>query len=351
VSTPPKVTVVVTCFNLGRYLEEAVDSVFAQTFQDFEVIIVDDGSTDPNTQDLLARWNRPRTEVVRTENRGLPSARNAGIRRARGDYICALDADDRLDPQWLKQSVSILERDRATTFVSHWFRTFGEEEWEWTPQRCDLVALLDRNTINGAALVRRQALLETGLFDEEMREGCEDWDLWINLVERGHRGVILPRFLFHYRRRSDSMSWGMSERHLKLFRRLIEKHEASYRTHLLELFQRRELAICDLRRQTQHLDEEYHNCFGPELARRHTEVKELRRKVKAAQKGKSEREELQRLRQENQLLQNSMEGFRRAHQNARGEVAALHDSLSWRITRPLRWAYELLVGRNRGGGR
>jgi glycosyltransferase involved in cell wall biosynthesis len=313
-----------------------VDSVFAQTLQDFEVIIVDDGSTDPDTRDLLARWKRPRTEVVLAEHRGLPAARNTGIRRARGDYICALDADDRLDPQWLEQSAEVLDRDRDTTFVSHWFRTFGEEEWEWTPQRCDLVALLDRNTINGAALVRREALLEAGLFDEDMKEGCEDWDLWINLVERGHRGVIIPRFLFHYRRRSDSMSWGMAQRHLKLFRRLIEKHTASYRAHLLELFQRRELATCDLRRQIHHLDQEYETWFAPELGRRREEALELRRKLEEIQ-------EQGRLRERVGEMQRSMEGLQRAHDNAREEIAALHASLSWRITRPLRWIYELVT--------
>ncbi|MGH9463600.1 MAG: glycosyltransferase family 2 protein [Vicinamibacteria bacterium] len=324
-------SVVVTCFNLGRYLEEAVDSVFAQTLQDFEVIIVDDGSTDPDTRDLLARWNRPRTEVVAAEHRGLPAARNTGIRRARGDYICALDADDRLDPSWLERAAEVLDRDRQITFVSHWFRTFGAEEWEWTPERCDLVALLDRNTVNGAALVRREALLEAGLFDEEMKDGCEDWDLWINLVEHGHRGVIIPRFLFQYRRRSDSMSWGMPERHLSLFRRLIEKHEASYRAHLLELFQRRELAICDLRRQMLHLDEEYHGWFEPELDRRRREVGELRAKLDGGS------------RTESQQLRLELERLAHAHQDARNEVAALHASLSWRVTSPLRWIYGQLL--------
>jgi glycosyltransferase involved in cell wall biosynthesis len=342
-SATPKITVVVTCFNLGRYLEEAVDSVFEQTLQDFEVLIVDDGSTDPYTRDLLSGWERPRTEVIEAKHGGLPAARNVGIRRARGEYICALDADDRLDPSWLQEAAEVLDRDRRVTFVSHWFRTFGEEEWEWTPQRCDLVALLDRNTINGAALVRREALVEAGLFDEAMQEGCEDWDLWLTLVERGHRGVIIPRFLFQYRRRSDSMSWGMAERHLRLFRRLIEKHEASYRSHLLELFQRRELAICDLRRQIQHLDEEYHGWFGPELARRRAEVVELRRKVEATRKEEDEREERNRLRKE-------MDGLQRAHRDARNEIAALHDSLSWRITRPLRWIYERALRLKAGEG-
>jgi len=327
---------VVTCFNLGRYLEEAVDSVFAQSLQDFEVIIVDDGSTDPDTRDLLAQWKRPRTEVVLAEHRGLPAARNTGIRRARGDYICALDADDRLDPSWIERATEVLDRDREITFVSHWFRTFGEEEWEWTPERCDLVALLDRNTVNGAALVRRDAVLEAGLFDEEMKDGCEDWDLWINLVERGHRGVIIPRFLFHYRRRSDSMSWGMVERHLKLYRRLIEKHAASYRAHLLELFQRRELAICDLRRQIHHLDEEYQTWFAPELARRRSEFLDLQRKLQWIREGGAQRGRIEE-------LERSVESLQQAHQNARNEIAALHGSWSWRITRPLRWIYELVM--------
>ena len=328
---------VVPCFNLGRYLEEAVESVLEQSFQDFEIIIVDDGSTDPHTQELLGQWRRPRTQLIRTANRGLSAARNIGVRRARGEYICPLDADDRLHPNWLERAVEALDRDRGITFVSHWFRTFGEEEWEWTPERCDLVALLDRNAVAVSAVVRRDALLEAGLFDEEMKDGCEDWDFWISLVERGYRGVIIPRFLFHYRRRSDSMSWNMPERHLMLFRRLIEKHEASYRAHLLELFQRRELGICDLRRQIDQLNEEYETWFVPELARRRAEVSELRKKLAAIR--------------EQALLREHLRGLQQAHDNVRNEIEALHNSVSWRVTRPLRWIYELLTGHQRSGDR
>ena len=74
--TAPRVSVIIPCYNLGRYLDEAVDSVLAQSFQDFEIVIVDDGSTDPETCRLLADYRKPRTQVVRSENRGLPAAKN-----------------------------------------------------------------------------------------------------------------------------------------------------------------------------------------------------------------------------------------------------------------------------------
>src|SRR5215471_18656606 len=112
----PRVSVVVTCFNLGRYLDEAVGSVLAQTFQDFEILIVDDGSTDEDTRRLLSGYRRPKTRVVRIENRGLPGARNEGIRRTSGPYVCCLDADDRLEHTYLEKAVAVLDKDPSIAF-------------------------------------------------------------------------------------------------------------------------------------------------------------------------------------------------------------------------------------------
>ncbi len=275
------ISVVIPCFNHGRYLDEAVDSVFAQTDQDFEILIVNDGSTDPETNRLLENYRRPRTRVVRTENRGLPGARNVGIRMTDAPLICALDADDILEPEWFEKARAVLDAEPDVAFVSHWLRTFGDEHWEWTPERCDLVSLLDMNTINGAALVRREAIEAIDFFDESMRDGCEDWDLWLRMVESGRRGVILPEFLFRYRRRPESMSRVMNRpaMQLDLFRGLIEKHGASYRKHLLDLLQRRETNLCDLRGEMYDLEREYHQWWDPELQRRRAEVEVLRKKA------------------------------------------------------------------------
>src|SRR5712671_3008473 len=203
----PTVSVIIPCYNLGQYLDEAVESVLAQTYQDFEIVVVDDGSTDTATRSLLADYRRPRTRVLHTAHGGVSAARNFAIANTTGTYLCALDADDRLEPTYFEKAVPVLEADPATTFVSCWLRTFGEEAWEWKPERCDLPALLWEDTVLTASLVRREAVVAVGGYDTQMPvQGLEDWDLWLTLVERGYRGVILREVLFNYRRRAGSLS-------------------------------------------------------------------------------------------------------------------------------------------------
>ncbi len=207
---PPKVSVIIPCFNLGQYLEEAVDSVFAQTFQDFEIIIVNDGSTDKATNDLLADFRRPRTKVIFSENRGLPAARNLAIENSGGQYISSLDADDKYHPQFLEKTIALLEEDPAVAFVSTWIEIFGTENWIWRQERCDFPKLLAECVVLTASPVRRVALDAVGGYDDSVYlYGHEDWDLWISLVEKGFTGTILPEVLFYYRRRPDSMSAGL----------------------------------------------------------------------------------------------------------------------------------------------
>ena len=277
----PRVSVVVPCYDQGAYLDEAIDSVLAQTFQDFEIVVVDDGSTDPATIRLLDGYARPKTRVLRGPNRGLPGARNAGIRATAGEYVCCLDADDVLEPTLLEKSVAVLDARPEVTFVSHWLRTFGDEAWDWTPERCDFPALLDANTVNGAAPVRRQALLDAGLFDEAMRDGCEDWDLWITLVERGGIGVILPEFLFRYRRRADSMSRLMARAggNVDLYERIARKHEAAYRRHLGPLYARRTVVVAGLGRHVDELRHEEQRWLGAELRKKREHAAALRDKA------------------------------------------------------------------------
>src|SRR5258706_14363820 len=120
---PPRISVLMPCFNHGAFIAEAVDSVLAQTFQDFEIIVVDDGSTEPQTLDALSRVGGPRTTVLTTVNRGLPAARNHAALHASGEFFCAVDADDKLAPAWFEKAVRVLDDRPDIMFVSHWLET------------------------------------------------------------------------------------------------------------------------------------------------------------------------------------------------------------------------------------
>jgi chromosome segregation ATPase len=160
--------------------------------------------------------------------------------------------------------------------------------------------------------------LAVGLYDESWRDGCEDWDLWLTMAERGYRGVILPEVLFHYRRRADSMSREMNRpaRQLGLFRRLVEKHGESYRARLLDLLQRRETNLCDLAGEVVDLEQEHHDWWQPELERRRAEAAKLHRRVEEVRRHEAEKAERQR-------LEADLEGHRQALRNADEEITTL----------------------------
>ena len=317
----PTVSVIVPCFDLGQYLDDAVSSVLRQTFQGFEILIVDDGSTDAVTQAALAGYSRPKTRVIRAEHTGLAAARNLGISHATGRYLCALDADDTLEPSFLEKMVRVLDGDESLTFSSCWLRTFGDERWEWKPERCDLPTLLWEDTVLTAALVRRDAVVAAGGYDTNMPEqGDEDWDLWLTLVERGHRGAILPEILFNYRRRAGSMStvcWH-GPGHLPLLRYRVAKHRATYDLYRLDVLLHQDDTTAALLRRNDGLERHIASDLEPAVNLRREELASLQLKLAAASRGGD---------------------LEAALQAATAEVAALRDSMSWRVTAPLRSIY------------
>lgn len=323
VAERPKVSVLISCYNLGRYLDEAVDSVLAQSCQDFEIVVVNDGSTDPPTGALLADFRRPKTRVIQAPHVGLAAARNLAIANSTGEYLCALDADDRLEPSFLSKTVAVLDRDPSVAFVSTWLRTFGDEEWEWKPERCDLPTLLWENTVLTAALVRRGAVEAVGGYDTKMPvQGDEDWDLWLTLVEHGYRGAILRELLFHYRRRPGSMSsicWH-GPGHVPLAGYRTAKHYDSYRVFLFDVLLHQDAETAALLRRNDEIERYIASELEPTIALRREELGSL--KSRLAQPGSGRRDELE-----------------AALHAASAEVIALRTSLSWRLTAPLREAY------------
>jgi glycosyltransferase involved in cell wall biosynthesis len=240
----PAVSLIMPCYNAGLFLKEAIDSVAHQSFTDYELLIVDDGSTDPTTLEILGTPG-PRARVLRGPRRGVTLARNHALAEAKGRYLSFFDSDDRLEPSFLDRLTRALDADSSCSFAFSWVHVFGEEDWIWRPDRADLDWLLHDCSVPTFALVRREAVLSIGGYDPAMELGHEDWDLWISLAESGHRGLIIPETLFHYRRRTGSRSStaDYGDTYLQLYRERIRKHRRAYGERLFEVLAIKEVSI------------------------------------------------------------------------------------------------------------
>lgn len=232
----PKVSVVIPCYNHGIYLDEAVDSVLAQSFSDFEIVIVNDGSTDPYTIDLLKGYGRPKTRVLHTENAGVSSARNSGIAAARGEYILPLDADDRIAPNYLEKGVAVLDARPEVGIVYCDEQMFGERDDFWIMPQYDPVALLFDNQIFPSAFFRKSDWEKVGGYSTRFIYGWEDWDFWISMSTLKKEVTKIPELLYYYRIRSESRDHSMRLIHkLAMMSLIVLRHKKLYLKNLHHL--------------------------------------------------------------------------------------------------------------------
>jgi len=199
----PRVSVIVAAYNAAGHLPGALESVLAQTYNDWEVVVADDGSTD-ETSAVAARFG-PRVRVVRSEvNRGLAAARNLALAHARGELVAILDSDDAWLPDFLAEQVPLVTGDVGIACCDAWLATpegrtgerygdrFGRPDGEVT-----LATLLRSNPIFVCAVAPRAVVEAAGGFDERLRS-VEDLDLWLRIVARGHRVAYNARPLAVY---------------------------------------------------------------------------------------------------------------------------------------------------------
>jgi len=211
----PLVSVVIPAYRVAQYIAAALDSVLAQTLQDFEIVVVNDGSPDTEELEKVLAPYRDRIVYLRQQNQGPGGARNTGIRTARGRYIAFLDADDIWGPEHLAAQVAVLEAGPSVDMVYADARIFGDVPeagrtvMELCPSQGEVTfeRLVTRQcTVHICVSVcRRDALLRAGLFDPAFR-GTEDIDLWLRIVRQGGRIVYQRRVLGKYRRHPESLS-------------------------------------------------------------------------------------------------------------------------------------------------
>lgn len=252
-SVAPKVSVVIPCYNQGHFVDEAVASVLAQTYQNFEIIIVNDGSTDEATTRLLENYAAPKTRILHTTNQGLAEARNNGIAVAKGDYILPLDADDKIGSAYMERAVQVLDDNDAVGIVYCQGMYFGEKVGEWKLPEYKLSLLLLDNMIFCSAFFRRIDWLAVGGYKKEMIYGWEDYDFWLSLIGLGREVYKIPEPLFYYRARADSMVNAMrSEQYLYSARQIFKNHVELYQQHAYDLYE----TTLSLREEVRRLEEE-----------------------------------------------------------------------------------------------
>lgn len=215
-SPAPAVSIITPAYNAARYIEHTLESAVRQTFGDFELLIVDDGSTD-QTLEIAERYAARDSRIVvsRQSNRGIASARNAAMARARGRYFALLDSDDLWFPTYLAEQIAILEQRPDIDVLSANALNFGgikdgepllpvSNYWDIRP--VTLLRLVEvEDSMSILSVFRREVSAAIGVFDESLRRS-EDYDFWLRAATAGFSIAINPRPLGLYRRRPDSLS-------------------------------------------------------------------------------------------------------------------------------------------------
>ena len=250
----PKVTVVVALYNQGEYLEECIDSVLAQTFVDYEILIVNDGSTDPYTIELLKTYRPNKTTILHKENGHLSSARNYGIERTSSPYVLILDADDKFEPTFLAKAVNFLENNPEFGVCTCLQQNFGESTDLGNPGGGNVFDFLADNHCLGNCLIRRVCWVQAGGYDETMKSGYEDWNFWIGVTKNGWKVHVINEGLFLYRIKKHSMSTESENKRPELVRRIVENHIELYRYNVAAVIEAKEHTILNLKKKVQALE-------------------------------------------------------------------------------------------------
>lgn len=210
-----KVSIIVPCYNQATYLAETLDSVFAQTYQQWECIIVNDESHD-NTEEIANGYvaKDSRFKYLWERNGGPSQARNFGISNSDGEFVLPLDADDLIASTYVEKAVDYFSRCPETKLVYCKADTFGEKVGYWDLEEYEYERFIWENCIFCSALFRRADFEQAGGYNVNMVHGLEDWDFWLSLLKKGDVVYRIDEVLFHYRIKETSRTTKLLGNHL-----------------------------------------------------------------------------------------------------------------------------------------
>lgn len=199
------VSIIIPCYNDAQYIEQSVQSAINQTYQNIEIIVVDDGS-NAETKSVLRKLEPKITKLISQENRGQSAARNRGIEFAKGEFILVLDSDDYIENILCENAVLLFNNNFSVKLVTYGaFLVFSENKKEiYFPKGGDIKNFIFYNEALGTSIFKRKDWQECGGYDESMRNGLEDWEFFINLLKKGGSCEVVPKVMYNYRKRDDS---------------------------------------------------------------------------------------------------------------------------------------------------
>ena len=231
----PIVSIIIPCYNQAKYLSETLDSVLAQTYQDWECIIINDGSSD-STEDIAEKYcaEDSRFFYIYQDNQGVVAARNNAISQSHGKYLLPLDGDDMIHKRYIEEAVKVIERDPKLKLVCCECEYIGDKTGRIELPKYSLETLCERNCFVCTSLFRRIDFDRIGGYNDNMKLGLEDWDFWLSLLENGGKVYRIPEVLFYYRKMQTSrnnsyassieiLKQNIRNNHLLLFNKIDKK--------------------------------------------------------------------------------------------------------------------------------
>lgn len=226
-----KISIIIACYNDHEYIEEAVQSALDQTYENKEIIVVDDGSNSKTKTKL--KEIEPKLDLLITQNnKGVSAARNKGIEAATGKYILILDSDDFFEITFCEKAIKLFLKDPEVKIVTCYSKWFDDRRHvTFKPEGGTIKDALINNVAMGSSMLRKQDWQIVSGYDEKMLRGYEDWEFYLRLLKSGGKAEVIPEILFNYRNKKNSRNKMANLAKYEILGYIYKKHADVFKDH------------------------------------------------------------------------------------------------------------------------
>jgi glycosyltransferase involved in cell wall biosynthesis len=232
----PLVSIIIPYYNGAKYVYETINSAISQTYTNIEIILIDDGSTDPDSINLFNLIDHNLLKKYRTNNQGLSTARNTAISLANGEIILPLDCDDLISNTYVEKAVNEFEKNSNLGIVYAHAKFFGDVNHYWDLPEFNMIDFLVNNCIFCSGLFKKSDWKAAGGYKVDMIYGLEDYDFWLSIISMKKEVLRLPDIHFFYRKHGSSMISNLTPEKLSYsYSKIFSRHHDLYHENLIFL--------------------------------------------------------------------------------------------------------------------